>query len=51
MVTEGAAGETLAAVQSSSFLRALSGEDEGVAIGQCAGDGQNGVQTLEHHST
>ena len=51
VVTEGVGCETLAAVQGGSPLSAVGGKDERVTVGQRAGDGENGVQTLEHDGT
>lgn len=39
MVTEASGSKVFATVQSCFFVRALGGKDEGVAIGQRAGDG------------
>lgn len=51
MVTERVCSETLAAVQSSSPLRAFTRKDERVTIGHGAGNSENGVKTLEHYGT
>ncbi|TNN53116.1 hypothetical protein EYF80_036698 [Liparis tanakae] len=49
VVAERAGGEALAVVQRGPLLSRLRRQHEGVPVGQRAGDGQDGVQALEHH--
>ena len=51
VVTEGIGSEPLSAEYSSLFLRGVSRKCEWFIVGQCAGDGQDRIQALEHYGT
>ncbi len=47
VVAEGVSGESFSAQHGGALLSGLSGKNEGVSVGECAGDGEDGVQTLQ----
>ncbi len=51
MVAEGVSSEAFSAQHGGALLSGLSGKNEGVSVGECAGDGEDRVQTLQHHRT